>query len=60
VVLLDYLNIRVTGAGEDFAMLINAQERHTCSRGVFFGELCLAATATYIEDRAVALYREVL
>jgi len=37
---LDYLKIRETGVCEEFAMLINAQERHACSRGVFFGELC--------------------
>jgi hypothetical protein len=35
---LDCLNIRETGVGEEFAMLINAQERHARPRGVFLGE----------------------
>jgi hypothetical protein len=45
VAFLDYLNIRVTGVCEEFAMLINAQERHACSRGVFFGELAAMVLA---------------
>jgi hypothetical protein len=33
---LDYLHIRITDVCEEFAMLINAQERHACSRSIFF------------------------
>jgi len=51
VAFLDYLNIRVTGVCEEFAMLINAQERHACSRGVFFGELCSHGVRSFIDFR---------
>src|SRR6266403_4808503 len=51
VAFLDYLNIRVTGACEEFAILINAQERHACSRGVFFGELCSDGVGSFIDFR---------
>ena len=51
VAFLDYLNIRVTGVCEEFAMLVNAQERHACSRGVFFDELCSRGVRSFIDFR---------
>src|SRR5216684_2333576 len=35
---LNDLNIRITGSGEEFAMLLNAQKRHTRERKIFFGD----------------------
>jgi len=35
VAFLNNLHSRVTGVCEKFAMLINAQERQACARGVF-------------------------
>ncbi len=32
-------------------MLINAQERHACSRSVFFGELCSEGIRSFIDFR---------
>src|ERR1700686_2718314 len=51
VAFLNYLHIRVTSVCAEFATLINTQECHARSCGVFFGKLCSHGVRSLIDLR---------
>src|SRR5690349_22628771 len=47
--ILDNLNVGKAGAGKEFAMLVDPQEGHAGSRGVFFGKLRNLGDRSFID-----------
>ena len=49
--LLNDLNIRITGVCKDFAMFVDAQERHACPSSIFFGKPGGRRVCSFIDFR---------